>query len=378
MTQNPDTETELAASQDSYLDDVCLIADNVWNLMNGNDAGFCIFNFHAHFCDINKIRSRRPALIRSFLDHASNATRSISAQRPTLPSGSIFATPELGDDEIDALAGDWLALYFLGIAFPQIWEPVSFFAEGSGFPRGPSLCKAVGDIYRQARLGYVRQPDLNHHVYVLDHNPLAIGALGARYQQKRNRATAIAFLGMLYELLQLRLYLHSGGPLTFCVPGASLERALASELRRNSVNTATALDAEKVTHTAASFLWQQLQKAYPPSRRSRQKVCIGSKADTELSLMPGCVMASTQGIFRTRVADLVMTKQTQNERSETQRALEASNIGRAGNYLPSRMLKTFRHKLENTDQDEIDLDGDRSEFVNRCHALALNSNSLTP
>ncbi|RKE25888.1 hypothetical protein B0G76_7453 [Paraburkholderia sp. BL23I1N1] len=371
--------------QDPYLTDMLLLADNVWKLLESPGEPFNLFNFHDQFCRKGAIEQNRADLIGRILKHADDALVIANTKRTPSPQESIHASPELSDDEFDLLAGDWLGLYFLGMGFPNIWEPIAFFAEGSGFPRGASLCKAVGDVYREARLSCVRRPLASHRVLVLDHNPLAIFAMEATFREKRDLKTAVALLGMLFELLQLRLYLLAGGSLSLCVPEASLKSALKIEIARAENLHANGIrprgggvfNPTVVVDDMASFMWRQLQTGFLTSRRNDQVVYIGAPDDEELSFMPGCVISNTQGIFRTRVNNISSIKRQPGTFDQSRVATNAretergvgSNPGRAGNYLPSRMLNSFRDKLERVTKQQLDLSGDASFLEERCQAL---------
>jgi hypothetical protein len=279
---------------------------------------------------------RRGPLISQFAQEAERLVGDAEKLRSTVTGTSVYSSPEAPDELLEYLTGTWLALYFLACPSIHPWEAVAFFAEGSGFPRGASLCKAVGDVYRGARKTYLRDRAREDAtalkpVYVLDHNPLTLKQimdLLARSQNCADKTAVfrlkIAFLGMMYERLQLALYLHAGGPIYFYVPRSSLRKALMAkpkDLPQDEV------DERKELTSKADFMHEQLLHCFPTQYIETQFVLIVE--DEALSYMPGCVLGPTEGIFRTR-----------NVRGDF------SLVGRAGNYLPTRVFSEFANKLQ--------------------------------
>lgn len=325
-----------------------------------------IFNLHDTIIKHGEFRLERKKLIGLFVRDAEDLLNGIAKNRAVVEESSIFSTPEASDELLERLTGDWLALYFLGFPFVHLWEAVAFFAEGSGFPRGATLCTAVGGVYRSARKSYVAgshgglldeeiQP-----VYVLDHNPMVMRKIMDTMEKSDASAgnggkplslsIYIAFLGMLYERLQLALYLHSGGPMRFCVPAGSLKRTLQGRA------SSSAAEAEQELDLNIAFMWAELKHCFRDEFSQKQSIRIVD--DEELNYLPGCVLRPTQGIFRTR---------------ENPKKL---SLGRAGNYLATRVRKEFLEKLQGIPTTEESLQvGSFDSFKGKCQCL-LSSASL--
>ena len=282
-----------------------------------------------------------------FLSDGRALLQKVSSSRATVADSSIFSVAETEDEVLERFTANWLALYFLGTPFVDLWEAVAFFSEGSGFPRGASLCKAVGDVYRLARKSHLQRPFGNasceKRLYVLDHNPLTMhkqNRESSKGERDKELQEIICELGATYELLQLRLYLESGGPIRFYVPDTSLQRVLSAD------------EGERRAQTR--FMWMQLKLAFPKRFEGEQKVHVVH--DENLSYMPGCVISPIQGIFRTR------------ENVPGRPHGMNSNPGRAGNYMASRITEEFRNKMEqvNTDNEPTLQSLDYQAFHEKC------------
>ncbi len=299
------------------------VVDCVWRhlLSDDRDPARALFNIHQNIA-IDKVCAlnwRKPC-IDLFLNHGQVLLSNAERLRMLTKNDSVFAVPEMSDEGLEALAGDWLALYFLGVPHVELWETVAFFAEGSGFPRGASLCKAVGDVYRRARKSWLQHADskafAEARVFVVDHNPLAIWG---KDRQMRGASVEDLFnlLGAMYELLQLRLYVEAGGPILYLVPEESLRVAFRTD--------AGELDSQ------ALFLWNLLAKGFPQRFADRQAVHI--VRDENVQGMPECVVGPLHGVFRIRT-----TQPGSNGKG-------GYTPERAGNFMASRICTEFREKL---------------------------------
>ncbi|MFL9922346.1 hypothetical protein PQR75_45300 [Paraburkholderia fungorum] len=227
----------------AYIDALVSLGQRVGKTLFSDlgDAGLFTFH-HRLYSEMDlEFGYQRKSFIDLFLKCGGQFLKEAQRFRLVTEAHSIYATPEAPGSLMNNLAGNWLALYFMGIPFVHLWEPVMFFSEGSGFPRGASLCKVVGDIYRDSRIAYVRDPSKGSRVLVLDHNPLAFPSLerslqtllkNGQHTSETLLETANAYLGALYELLQMRLYLHAGAPIKFMVPQASLLQAFKSRVEK--------------------------------------------------------------------------------------------------------------------------------------------------
>jgi hypothetical protein len=311
------------------------------------DSGKSLFNIHQEIANDADIGTAiRTRYIDVFLAHGYALLGKVEGGRLAVDDSSVFAVPEVDDSVLEAITADWLALYFLGVPCADLWESVTFFAEGSGFPRGASLCKAVGDVYRRARKTWLRtapRPESpNTLVYVLDHNPVRMWKKDAP-EKMAEPGNVIHYLGAMYEFLQLRLYLKAGGPMRFYVPHASLQRALGA--------TSEALNEQ------IGFMWFLLTLTFPKQFMDRQLVHI--VCDENVSVMSGCVVSPIQGIFRVR----------ENLHGKLQASTPAPE--RAGNYLASRICEEFRKSMMKVNIDNAPtLQSDEKIFREKCYEIA--------
>ncbi|CAM5798336.1 hypothetical protein [Rhizobacter fulvus] len=189
------------------------------------------------------------------------------------------------------LTGTWLGLYFLGTPFPHPWEPVARYAERHGYDRDGGVFKAAGDVYRSARraLPSHSRTSRAQPLMLLDLGPLAYRQFVKLAEgQDADLSTTIRALGACYEMLQLRLYIRAGGPIEHVILEGTL-RALIDKSTENAkemINLATdtygSLPAKSLGQTITIAL--QSQDVYKP-----------------LTRMPGCVLASSEGVYRSRL-----------------------------------------------------------------------------
>jgi hypothetical protein len=331
------------------------------------EEGKSLFVLHDAILKDGPLERIRKHLIRVFTADADNLLQ------PHTDEARLEPSPADLDKLMERLTGSWLAMYFLGCPLMQAWEAVAFLAEGSGFPRGASLCKAVGDVYRKARKSYLAALNDAHAtgeqraVYVLGHNPLALGKMIDNMKLRENPTaprpkkkekdpfvTDLICLGMLYERLQLALYLHAGGPMRFYVPRSSLEQAFID------YESDAGRPRDEQLEWNVAFLWKELEHCFSPRFAHKQFVRIVDHPD--LNYMPECILTPTQGIYRTRG---VAPKE---------------NPGLAGNYLPTRVRTQFEEKMEAVGADKPKgqmpkslQTGTIDDFRNECQSLGALS-----
>lgn len=330
------------------------------------EKGYSIFNLHHSLLLSSELRSAREDMAKLFVQDAEILLRHAEAGRALFGSGSLFSSAEAGDRLLERLTGTWLAMYFLGCPNIQPWEAVAFFAEGSGFPLGASLCKAAGDVYRGARKAWIPplhkepNPSSDQTLYVLDHNPLAIQRMMNEIDMRTSDgeqadgptlsfSTYIAALGMLYERLQLALYLHSGAPMHFYVHRESLRSAM----RHYADKT---VGPPLPWNWPEEIMWREIESCFPEKFAADQLVHIAD--DDTLSYMPGCVLAPHEGMYRSREAH-VKEKHAQ-----------------PGNYLPTRLHAEFRNNLKKatpTERERVALQCNHDMFVAECKRVTYLS-----
>ncbi|WP_233886343.1 hypothetical protein [Paraburkholderia flagellata] len=349
--KNETSEGLLSKGDSARLLEICQeLTTEVDKILRVGEEQGSPFDIHKAIALSGCVDKRHIAIIDDLLRIAAQLTKHADGQRK-LPHGrdSLMDTQEGSDELLDLLTGTWLCLYFLGMPFVQIWEYVLFFADDSGFTKGASLCKAAGDVYRAARISRCENVASMRNdtdvLYVLDHNPLAVDHLIRK--TKHRLLDWCATLGALYELLQLRLYLEVGGPLVFRVPQLSLARALKHYVIKYR---------EEEVYVAGN-LWRLLKRTFPDRHKAVQSALV--IAEEDLSYMPGCVIGTKRGVYRTRV--------------ETHEPAIQSGSGRAGNFVPSRLLATYRDRIMHvsTATEPFDLLSETSESFERlCASLA--------
>lgn len=128
---------------------------------------------------------------------------------------------------MESLTASWLTLYFVGLPFIHPWERVRRLADDcGGFPSGACTTKYIGDLYRLARQERARgiHTAPEDDVLVLSYAPsMLIPNLLSRDEANLTPLSAHV-LGRCYALLQLRLYIRAGFPLTYYVTQQALRR----------------------------------------------------------------------------------------------------------------------------------------------------------
>lgn len=241
------------------------------------------------------------------------------------------------EERMENLAGAWLGLYFLGMPFIHPWEPVAHHAERNGYYRGAGICKATGDVYRDARRSMrderPRGSAEKDAVLVLDHNPLAIRHLIATDNPAPR--VIIAALGACYELLQLRLYVRAGGPIRHLVFDSTVARRLAQ------AEGGMARRGDRPAQEAIDAMWAMACQCYeigaPARRRLDQGRLTVIKPDKDIARMPACVLSPSRGIFRSQIR--------LKDEAPAGPGTAAVHYGANGNRLPDAQHRLFRSVL---------------------------------
>jgi len=273
-----------------------------------------------------------------------------SQQLSTMEAGAL-------EDLMRDLTGAWLGMYFLGVPFVHPWEPVARNAERNGYYGDAGMFKAAGDVYRNARKEWLRAPGPDpslpeFRVLVLDHNPLAFNALSRPDGELTARSTVTA-LAACYEMLQMRLYIRSGGPIDHFVLASTIEQVIRLQ------------DADR---PAASQMWKLACRAYGFPERvqpGHQRIVIlprelsssddASVTDRQRVLgLSGCVLGRLHGVYRSRVRE--------------------QNAGANGSALSSSQFKLYRRLLsfKQFPPDTYVLEAREGEetFVSKCADIA--------
>lgn len=201
---------------------------------------------------------------------------------------------------IDHLTAAWLGLYFLGVPFVHPWERVRRFAEQSGgFPSVASLCKAVGDVFRQARQVNIRDNDIRDGktggeelrdeeahkfgVIVVTRQPFALyRALIERDVPQMILPADVHVLARCYLLLQLRLYIGEGLPIKYLIPNDSVRPPYWGD---------------ESAPTDGEIHWWLNEIVFPGDRPPHQSVeLIENQAIMEIGDR-SCVLNAESGIF---------------------------------------------------------------------------------
>ncbi len=239
------------------------------------------------------------------------------------------------EDRMENLAGAWLGLYFLGMPFIHPWEPVAHHAERNGYYRGAGICKATGDVYRDARKSLrnerPRGSAEKEAVLVLDHNPLAIRHLVASPEPAPR--VFIAALGACYELLQLRLYVRAGGPIRHLVFDTTVAHRLAQD------GGGMSRREDKPAQAAVDALWAMAAQCYeiggPARRQLDQDRLTVIKPQSDIARMPACVLSPSKGVFRSQI----------RLKDDAAASAPAVHYGANGNRLPDAQHSLFRTVL---------------------------------
>jgi hypothetical protein len=305
-------------------------------------------NFDIHFFQ-NRVRATITGNFKELCSEAIEVGNKL-LKMSSIPPGADFTDYD-GDRLIEDLTLVWIILYFLGIPFIHPWEVVLRSIEEIGFPRGASICKACGDIYRSARRAsrYRRHSMADESIYFVDHNPLALNRLCDRESSEIRHKSAI--LGACYELLQLRLYVAGGHPICHLVLRENLRTRLLIEQTRGD---------------RIDQLWGMIQLVYGSSGRQGQTVRV-IDADDFVLHMPGCVIGTRAGIFRTqfRHSDSDTTRPSDSDVHS-----KSSMIVASGNYLKSREIIQYRQRLSGHKAAQVVVSAMRQvEFSEFCHSM---------
>lgn len=287
-----------------------------------------------------------PTSFGAYIDTLSNAAdtvkavRNVDDLRATGPIEAMLNRPSLPADRFDEvvtdlLTGLWLAMYFVGVPIGSAWERAVQIAEGGGgFPHGACANKAIGDVYRSARLIYraefmplVRQvvekaPQPGGvvvcgeiprelvappRVVVFTRRPrtLLVVEAGALTQCK----PTLTLLGRYYAQFQLKLYAEAGLPITYMVSLAAVEELLA-------------LPAGEFAALSAS-----VQAVLGASSRPGQSIVVAHEQTATLGI-PTCVLGHNRGIY-------TLTDSEANRDA----------IPFAGNRFGSEMTAAYRTRL---------------------------------
>lgn len=201
----------------------------------------------------------------------------------------------------DLLASTWLGLYFLGSPFNEPWERAQRLIEyGGGYPHGACINKAMGDVYRWARRtlprDYGRGPyrrvvstvegdvpcplsALFGHLglIVLMRRPKPLAPLADWESTRSITNPAFATLGRVYALLQLRLYIAEGLPITYIIPAYLIVDSLSSD-----------------SGAASAAEWIEVIVSGAP--REDQHLVIAEQTNV-IDGVPTCVLAHNRGVY---------------------------------------------------------------------------------
>jgi hypothetical protein len=250
------------------------------------------------------------------------------------PKADYNPTETILEDNIvmEWLTGAWLGLYFLGLPFPHPWEEVGQITESQGgIPSPICIRKAIGDMYKMARLMYNedyinRQDDLT--MYVLAENPLILDYTLVQNPDPQEHQSdsglnyvppVIQELALKYAYLQLKLYTRSKLPITYLV----------------KQNTIEYLFKEKALNLEESRQWF---KSFFTVSNGKQKVYVVD--ESKVSGMPSCCVLGFKTGFYT-AESLVFRQPSGN----------TPKIPFAGTYLWNPLLNTYRGKLVDITSD---------------------------
>ncbi|SAK43746.1 hypothetical protein AWB79_00720 [Caballeronia hypogeia] len=208
----------------------------------------------------------------------------------------ISETQGVDRGRIELLTTCWLALNFLGIPYFKPWEIVLCWAEdeSGGLPNGVCVAKAIGDIVRSARknIATKRLVKDTPALIVLSGLPLLLFKLLVRHDgepDNLNRPDDADMLGRCYELLQLHLYLKSGGSILYCIRGDVVAEGfrVVSASRKAPLTRAEAHDIWR-----ESLKWLRSHLAEDAAQHQNQEVYI-----VDEPAVPACFINDEIGMY---------------------------------------------------------------------------------
>ena len=280
-------------------------------------------------------------------------TRDPGKARPAGNTGDAAVPPTEGT-LIELLTGVWLGLYFLSTPFVHPWEKALRIAEGSGgFPGGACLSKAIGDLYRLSRQAGIRDfgrfKDMATApkciacagVLVLDLYPLSLNERlfkPGSENASRTLADVLIAISTCYELLQLRLYVEEGLPITYILPF-------------KAIGEATDPKAPEAAEGRRVKMWLALASVFPNDRSGVawtfrqekrgdsviQRVLI---VESEMKSVPQCVLGHQIGVQGVRL-DPGSQEDSQNRGTI------------AGTYVARNLLESYRKELSSVQGEEV-------------------------
>lgn len=254
---------------------------------------------------------------------------------------------ELRDEILmESLTAAWLALYFLGLPFAQIWERVRRMAdERGGYPSGACVTKFIGDIHRIGRMEMARELKAydsrlaeavkqghydDSQTLILSYMPFSL-LRRLIYQASGHQTPAAAHrLGNCYMLLQMRLYIREGFPIRYLVSRESLEQTW-NHLLANPENEA---QAQQMFDEIPGWMHTVF-----PNDVYHQSVQL-LMSNEWIAGMSTCVLGRQVGVY---VLDTART-----------------SLPFAGNQLVGSLLLSYRAKLNNIDR------GTKTNLIQLC------------
>lgn len=248
-------------------------------------------------------------------------------------------------DEIlmESLTAAWLALYFLGLPFSQIWERVRRMADDrGGYPSGACVTKFIGDIHRIARLEMARElkpeaaefaagasPDKYDGCQTLILSYMPFGMLKRLITLDADHLTpaSVHRLGNCYMVLQMRLYIHGGFPIRYMVSRESLKQSWENLLNGRD-SSGNANDEASMFDEIPG--WIENVFTNQADHQSVQLLLDNKR----IAGMATCVLGRQVGVY---VLDTFKT-----------------SLPFAGNQLAGSLLLSYRAKLNNIDRGSKD------------------------
>jgi hypothetical protein len=244
---------------------------------------------------------------------------------------------------MEGLTAAWLGLYFLGIPFIHPWDRVRRLAEDcGGFPSGACVTKYIGDLYRHLRqrmvrdlVGYNERND--GQALVLSYAPSVLLKHLLERDEENITPPSLHVLGRCYALLQLRLYIGEGFPVTYFV---------SEQILRNYPRQ---LGTQNADHIEDMRIWLNTNFRAPVKGQS----VLLLKPDFFPVGIPTCVLGSRAGIY------VLNTNQ--------------HPVPFAGNLLRESLLKSYREKLNRLKERGIQNGGAGSANVTELLGRDKNS-----
>ncbi len=253
----------------------------------------------------------------------------------------------------DLLGATWLGLYFLGVPYNEPWEHALRLVErDGGFPHGAMINKSLGDVYRWARRTLPRDYEAEQlqkssadgsaaseakpsagwfhpqGIYVLTRRPFALLPFDEWPAPRSLTHPSFATLGRTYALLQLRLYVGKGLPISYVVPGEMFRHLHFDPKRALTWMSGVVGDRSRVN--------QHLLVSRDPKKTAG---------------LPTCVLAHNRGVYTLEgMEDFAGTSNALNRGIDSPDEL---GITFAGNRVGSSLTKAYRDRLTKVDAKRV-------------------------